>query len=269
MKARIYASFAAIILCTIMMINLSVPSKASDLLTVTEVIQISDTQLIIRFSKPIAFNLLGSNRGPYIALRVVDANNILQYSDNSQPLQFQGKICFTDSEHDTILFAYDDGVNNITSLQRFEGDLVNYAGKGYTLKLAIEEVPFDQTNPSRDGLIDNITTVDGTQKLTANLVGGWDGQYSSIAKDFSIKTDKVSYEDVGIPDSFDYGTVLSIKKEPTQSETDSPESSKNDISDTKNSFMPAAILIASVAFSALLIGFVLLGGKKRKRGEKK
>ena len=268
MKARIYAFFTAIILCTVMMTTLSSVSKTPDLLTVTEVTQISDTQLIIRFSKPVAFNLLGSNRGPYIALRVVDTNNRLQYSDTSQPLQFQGKICFTDSAHDTVLFVYDDGVNNITSLQQFEGDLAKYAEKGYTLKLAIEEVPFDQTNPSRDGLIDNITTADGTRKLTANLVGGWDGQYSSITRDFSIITDKTAYEDISIPDHFNYGTVLSIRKDPSQHETDSPESSKN-ISETKSSFMPAAILTASFVFSVLLISAVLFSTKKRKREEKK
>lgn len=211
MRTAISVFLSVMILCTAVMTGVSAADNTPALLTVTDVLMINDSQLIIRFSEPAAFNLLGKNRGPYIALRVVDANNRLQYAGGTVPLQYRGRLCFTDSAHDTVLFTYDDGVNDIVSLLRFEGDLAPFAGRGYELKLAIEEVPFDQSSPSRDGLIDNITTADGKTKLSANLVGNWDGQYCEIKEDRSISVDSGSFEDITDPDGFDYGKVLSVK----------------------------------------------------------
>ena len=147
MRIAISVFLSVMILCTAVMTGVSAADNTPALLTVTDVLMINDSQLIIRFSEPAAFNLLGKNRGPYIALRVVDANNRLQYAGGTVPLQYRGRLCFTDSAHDTVLFTYDDGVNDIVSLLRFEGDLAPFAGRGYELKLAIEEVPFDQSSP--------------------------------------------------------------------------------------------------------------------------
>ena len=149
MRIAISVFLSVMILCTAVMTGVSAADNTPALLTVTDVLMINDSQLIIRFSEPAAFNLLGKNRGPYIALRVVDANNRLQYAGGTVPLQYRGRLCFTDSAHDTVLFTYDDGVNDIVSLLRFEGDLAPFAGRGYELKLAIEEVPFDQSSPPR------------------------------------------------------------------------------------------------------------------------
>lgn len=267
MRIAISVFLSVMILCTAVMTGVSAADNTPALLTVTDVLMINDSQLIIRFSEPAAFNLLGKNRGPYIALRVVDADNRLQYAGGTVPLQYRGRLCFTDSAHDTVLFTYDDGVNDIVSLLRFEGDLAPFAGRGYELKLAIEEVPFDQSSPSRDGLIDNITTADGKTKLSANLVGNWDGQYCEIKEDRSISVDSGSFEDITDPDGFDYGKVLSVKSGNGSGSASvtavTPDGTK------KNSILPVAVLAGCAVFSALLVGLALSGRKKHNGGERK
>ena len=113
-------------LCLCFFLFASIPVLANKELTVTECIQISDTELIIKFSEPVAVNLHDTNRGPWIALRIVDGGHVLQY-DGANPLQYQGECSFVGSSHDIILFKYgSEGVLTSTDVINFQNGIDKY-----------------------------------------------------------------------------------------------------------------------------------------------
>ncbi len=199
---RIIAAFiAALLLC----INVFCAADLQSQLSVTRCVQISDSQLLIEFSQPVAINLNGTNRGPWIALRVVDRENTLQYVDG-QPLQYQGDCRFVGSTHDVIIFEYD----NATDIINFKGDYEKFYAEDLKVKMCIEEVPFN-SEEFDDELLDNVTTADGSIRLGgANGQPGWDGVYTEIEKDFDHKIDSTSLEPLTGIDNFEYGKVLAV-----------------------------------------------------------
>lgn len=215
MARRIMTTILATVM-TLLAMCMAAPEVAAEeetkLLTVEDCVQISDTQIIVKFSEPIAVNLLDSNRGPWIALRIVDTGNNLQY-DGAAPLQYQGATSFVGEEHDTMLFELGRGLTyTANDIINFQGDFAKYYRDGLEVDLCIEEVPYDQTKACHDGYIDNVTTLDGETRLWANAPYGWDGMYCSIRVDYSYELDTSSTESLSVIDDFDYGTILSVEE---------------------------------------------------------
>lgn len=215
MTKRIITTILAIVM-TLLALCIAAPGVAAEdeqkFLTVEDCVQISDTQIIVKFSEPIAVNLHDSNRGPWVALRIVNTQNILQY-DETMALQYQGNCSFVGEEHDTMLFEYgSEKTVTISDIVNFRGDYAQYYKEGLNVDLCIEEVPYDQTKAAHDGFLDNITTLDGETRLWGNAPYGWDGVYMPIRVDYDYEIDLSNIEPLSIIDDFDYGTILSIEE---------------------------------------------------------
>lgn len=220
--------------------------EGSPVLYVEECVQISDTQIIIKFSEPIAINMHKSNRGPYIALRIVNDANELQWSGES-PLQWDGPCYFVGSKHDTLLMEYGTADTlNVTDVLSFDKDVAKFYKEGLKVKLCIEEVPYDQTQAFVcDGLIDNITTTDGKTRLWSNTPRGWDGVYSYVYRDFDYEIDLSKLEPTSKVDDFDYGDKVMFVVESPE-----PEIVTEVIEEKQNS--PITVI-------AILVGGAIIG----------
>lgn len=206
----------AVILTAIILVCLPATvclAAEEDTLYVEDVVLINDTQLIIKFNQPIAINLNGDNRGPWIALRIVDnEDNYLYSDDNSFVLQWTCDTRFADENHDIILLTYDMGEEgNMLDFVNFTGYFEQFKTDDRHNRLCIEEVPFDQTVASNDGLLDNVTTTDGKILMTATKPGGWDGSYFDIRVDYDYEIDLSNTQDLKESTTqIEYGTVLSL-----------------------------------------------------------
>ncbi len=250
--------------CLALMLLLTVCVYADeDKLTLDRAIQISDTQIVLEFSAPIAINLERSNRGPYTALRLVEGESTLQW-EGGQPLQATGNMVFLDEKHDRVLWTITEqlfGCTNATEVISFANGLEVYKDKGWTVKFCMEEVPYQEDEGLGDGLLCNVTTADGSLHLTANRPEGWDGMYAPIEKDFEYPVDLSKTESV-IPekkDDFKF-TLLTYDapSEPeTQDETEAEEKNFN-TGAVIGSCAGGAVVIAAIIFLA-----VKKGGKKK------
>ena len=190
-----------LVFCLAVSAAFAAPVQAETPLTMTRAVLINDYQVILEFSEPVAFNLNGSNSGPWISVRVVsDNNNTLIWDgqpDTGTALQWGGSVSFVDETHNRLLFTIVPdkfGVNHISDILHFSGGLAPYSE--HLVRMCIEEVPFDQSVPANDGYIDNITTLDGKTMLTANNPDGWCGVYLPLEYDSGYEIDLAKIEPV-------------------------------------------------------------------------
>ena len=152
--------------------------------TITNVTAVGVNQLKVVFSGPV--EIIGT---PYMGLRIVDDNNILQWTgdpdaEGSQPLQWGSEYVweYTDDSHTSIVVAL-GGVNpfgeaTINDIINRTGDAAIYAQ--YKTMFCIEEIWTDGVNAQR-GRIDNIKTTNNVY-LYANMPHpvGNDGIYAPV-----------------------------------------------------------------------------------------
>lgn len=141
---------------------------------------ISSTKLLIQFTEPVEFS--GS---PYMALRIVDDNNNLQWrgepeAEGSAPMQLDGAWEFANKKHDSIIWKAGSGVvSHINEFIERKGAFADFAE--YKTMFCIEEIPTTDAGNLEPGLIDNITGKTSGSGLYANKPSlGRDGVYADV-----------------------------------------------------------------------------------------
>ena len=266
---RIITTILSMIICLSALLIAAPTALAAknDLLLVEDVVLVDDAHLIVKFNKPVAFNIKGDNRGPWIALRIVDdANNYLVADNGSMVLQWTCLTEFTDDKHDTLVMTYDLDGSTMKDFVNFGGLWREHYKEGRHARLCIEEVPYNQAEPAYDGFIDNITTLDGKTRMWANKPGGWDGSYFDIRTDYNYKIDLSNKQALRKIDDFDYGTVLAagtLTAEESKTETETKVVTETVV---KNNPLHTGIIIGvgAVAGAALAVVLGLVIGKAGK-----
>lgn len=226
-KKRVAA--VLLMVCVLALFPLTKPAAAADTLTLDRAVAINDNQIVLEFSEPIAVNLNGSNRGPWCALRIVGDNDTLVWSggveNSGTALQFPGTMMFVDSKHDKIIWTITPGgvygADCVTDVLNFEGDLASFSDNA--VKFGIEEVPFDQSIDSVNGLLDNVTTTDGKTYLSATRQVGWEAAYVDVEVDSSYtvdlsQTELIDNETSQTDTNADISPILSVRPYNVQEE---------------------------------------------------
>ena len=191
--------------------------------TITSVTAVGANQLKVVFSGPV--EIIGT---PYMGLRIVDDNNVLQWTgdadaEDSQPLQWGSEYVweYTDNSHTSIVVTL-GGVNpfgeaTINDIINRTGDAAKYAQ--YKTMFCIEEIWTGGVNAQR-GRIDNVKTANNVY-LYANMPHsiGYDGIYVPVTAggdgilypEFSLKRAVAASDTVLILEFTKPVTVTEIK----------------------------------------------------------
>ncbi len=195
----------ALVLACGLLLSLPFAAQAedSDFLTLDRVVQISDTEMILEFSEPVVLNKFQVNRGPYGALRYVNASNavgyaINQYNVNGDPLQWEGQYMYINEDHSKLLWRITTnrlGCNTISEIVNISHpDALRSIEKNkLELRFVLEEVPYDQKGITADGKIDNVTTEDGSKYLLPNKPSGWESCIMEVVRDFNYPLDRSKF----------------------------------------------------------------------------
>jgi len=187
----------AALLCTALFAAMLIPAagaavNANDNLTLDGVVQINERQLVLEFSAPVAVNMHRQNHGPFMALRVVDDNQDLQWDGEigtGIPMHYDGYWDFVDNARDRIIWTFNPnnifGTRTIDEVLNFEGVLADWSH--FRIMFCVEEIPYNGSEGAGNGTINNVTTLDGAVELKASRVkpGWWDGVYIDIERDFN------------------------------------------------------------------------------------
>ncbi len=219
-KLRFIFTFILILGLLALIPKAPVSAQEDRTLTVDRVVQISDYDIVIEFSEPIAFNLHdSSSRGPWVSLRIVNAGMVIQFDsgmvDIGNALQWMGSLAFTDETHDKLIFSIEPstfGVKNINDITSFKGELAKFRA-GNQVHFVIEEICFRQDIPFSNGCLDNITTADGEVYLWGNRhsPGTYDAVSLPIEVDYTYQVDMTKLESIAAAANTDENILTVIK----------------------------------------------------------
>lgn len=227
------------------------PAGAADAVTVKNMILVSDNEIVVEFSEPVKIE------APFMALRLVDGNDILQKDAEENWLQFEGYWDFIDETHDKIIWTmYEDNafeLPTIASVLAYEGALADY--KDFTVKFTIEELAEGQV---ANGSIDNVTNMDGTVKLSSDpIVRDWndvvqfelerDYEYLNAAPEPSSQEESSANSAVS-----QSGGTMSVDG----MESSQPEAVTSQPADAAPSYLITALVVMSVV--TILEGIVII-----------
>jgi len=213
-----------IILSAILLFSCVGTVQAEPVLTMDRAIMINDTQVVMEFSEPVAINLHGNNDGPFAAIRLVNNKNFLQKSTDGQDLYLQwlGTLEYLDDKKDRLLFTIGFsrlGANAVADVYSFKGELAEY--RDLYCCMCLEEKPYDVFTPAYNGLIENVTSLDGKRQLCANTAMSADGIYLRLEKDYEYDYDPslvMSLKERAVSVSIEAGTgqeiSVKIKNDP-------------------------------------------------------
>ena len=165
-------------------------------LTLDRAVAISDTQIILEFSEPIAINKFDSNYGPYISVRLVNSSGgVVRIMDDKSPyygtyLQWTGNTQYVDRKHDRVLFTMFGsvfGVDTLSGIMNYDGMLSEFSE--YKVAIVVEEVPYDTAGHYGDNQVCNITTRDGEICLTPTRHTGYESCVLPIEVNYGYKVD--------------------------------------------------------------------------------
>jgi hypothetical protein len=167
--------------------------------TLNRVILVSDTQLIMEFSEPIAVSLKEAS-DPYVAVRVVKPGqgSPQKADDGATNLQWAISLKYLDAKHDRLLGTLAGtalGVSNISDIINWKGALAAYADRGWEVRLVVEEKN-ESGDGGNDGKVCNITNVDGSVMLTGVQSSGYESARMEIIEDRSYSFDASKAEPV-------------------------------------------------------------------------
>lgn len=164
--------------------DMTLAYKPGKLVSKTEVI--SDTQIRVSFSQPV---ILEKERAPFMAIRMIDKEGNLMWSGKenlSQPYQWSGTWEWEDETHQAFIWTMTQtnlGASTIYDLANWKGVLQKYKEEG-TWMFVIEELDKGDYKVGRhNGLVDNVTTKDGTIHLLSTYSKGYDGILTSLNVD--------------------------------------------------------------------------------------
>lgn len=211
---------------------ISLPCAAQEYLTLDRVVRVSNTEMVLEFSRPVMLNKnqpAGVNVTPFFGLRWQSKSGEAQYLKNekgenisSEVLQWAGKVQYLDDEHDRLLWTItDDSYHCNTIGEVMGGGLVASVieERDLVLKFVVQETPFDRSKPIADGKMDNITTEDGEIYLFPNTPSGWERCIMDFETDYSYPIDRDLIRDL---DSAGQDWDFSILAQGKGSKTEDP-----------------------------------------------
>lgn len=177
----------------------ALPVCAQEELSLTRAVQVSDTQLVLEFSEPIAVSLNESVE-PWVSIRAVKPGqgNPQRADDGATYLQWQVSLMYLDAKHDRLLGTLSGsalGMESISDILGWKGALAPYADRGWEMQLVVEEKN-DSGDGGNDGKVCNITTPDGATKLTAVQSGGYESARMPITVDLGYALDLTKVEPI-------------------------------------------------------------------------
>ncbi len=198
MKRLKHMVLCALVLAFSLSLALTANAQETDFLTLERVVQISDYEVVIEFSVPIAIKLADSTiNGPFVCIRMFSGDDDVLWdaqADPVIPVQWELKLEFVDQNRDRLLGTLSSTVYNVDTIN----DITGYKGtlsrfsENYTPKFCVEEIPYDTNFPYNDGFLDNITTLDGERHLLATRPQGLDGALAVIERDYSYEIDRTA-----------------------------------------------------------------------------
>ena len=249
-----------------MLLSLTVSVSASEPLTLDRAVQVSDTEIVLEFSEPVAFNFNYKNSGPFTAIRLVQGANDDLMWENGNPLHISGYMSYLDSKHDRVLWTVTGALGNnmtVTDVLACKNDLAKYAG--VTMKFCIEEIPYYDGVGLSDAHICNVTNADGTVELTASRPIGWDGVYVPIDVDFDYKYDLNECQplDVNEEDGFDI-SVMSIEEAKEKGIIKEKEVIIKETKTGPNKLIIFGVLGGAAVITAVIVTVAAFAGRKKK-----
>ncbi len=250
-------------------------AEDSDFLTLDRVVQISDTELILEFSEPVVLNKFQSNRGPFGAIRYVDAYSAVgyavnKYNVNGDALQWNGQYSYINEDHSKLLWTMTMnrlGCNTISQVANITNeDAVRSIEKNkLTLCFVLEEVPFDTKALAADGKIDNVTTEDGSKYLIPNKPNGWESCIMEIVPDFNYPIDRSQFVGVSsAAQNWDFDVIFKGDG-PAVEETVEPD--VEIVKVLKNDPKTIALIFGADLVVAILAAVVVILVLKKKKGK--
>ncbi len=241
-------------------------------LTIKRAVMVNDTQIVVEFSEPIAVNKFETNRGPYIAIRLVNsAGGVQKVNDDKSPhygtyLQWTGLVQYVDSKHDRLLITLQTEVMGISTMS----DILNYKGlladyKQFPVVFTLEEVPYNTAEHYTDGYICNVTTQDGDVYLSATRHQGYESCNIPIENGYGYAVDlsapESTVEKKEIIMDFDYPLVTLADEVPID---EGPNENSADKVLKNDPMITMVILGGGGLICAALIVFAIIIGKRRK-----
>ena len=241
-------------------------------LKIERAVLINDTQVVIEFSEPIAFNFHQKNRGPHIAIRLIDSHGYMikhtrcEVTDAyyNRNMQWNGSHQFVDDQHDRIIWTIADGnlgMKNIKEILNMSGRLEPYKGKNRVV-IVIEEVPYDTNVTYTDNAICNVTTDDGKHYLTPLMPAGWERTNTPLTIDYTYHVMPSKFESVERDANMPNPLSMGDGRFELESETKVDESGPNLVVKNNPAIATGIIIGGIVLASAMAIVIVWL--KKRK-----
>ena len=273
MKAfRLFIALALV--CGLLIgLPLSAQAKPDDLLTLDRVIQVSDTEIVLEFSEPVALNKFLTNRGPYAAIRWVNTSNgvgytLNEYGVNGDAMQWTGDLSYIGDDHSKLLWKINTsrlGCSTIEQARQINtADALRSIEKNkLRLRFVLEEVPYDEKALAADGKVINVTNKDGDKYLFPTQPNGWESCILDIEKNYNYPLDRSSIRGVNSSSQnwdFDviwHGEGLAVE----ETETESVEVIRELQNDPKT---VALIFGADLLIAIVAIIVVVLIKKKRK-----
>ncbi len=241
---------------------------AEEYVTATRAIQVSDTEIVIEFSEPIAIDFHQEGSGPWISVRLMNASDVVQYhgeGDSRTAMQWAAAgIEFLDDNRDRLLYTIRSGafgVETINDVTGFRGVLAQYKDM-YKVRLSVEEKPYDTSKHRSDGFVCNISSLDGTKPMLATVPRGYDATCLDIVRNYNYEFDRTKCFPIDAPSDDAIGMIVGatpIEKEEDPVDIRYEEVVKND---------PVYILIWLGAAVALALVLILLLPRFFKKGEK-
>ncbi len=191
-------TFRAIAIMLVCLLIMPICVSANSGITLDRAIAISETQIVLEFSEPVAFNYTYQNAGPYTAIRLVNGSDALIWNE-SIPMQATGSMSYLDSKHDRVLWTISEkmgGTSDITEIVNFGAELGAYYDGYNAIKFCIEEMPYYDGECWNDSLICNVSSADGNRYLEASLPNSYDGVYVPIEVDFEYIDSLSTVEDL-------------------------------------------------------------------------
>lgn len=239
------------VVCVLLMLC-ALPVQAQPVLTMDRAVMVNDTQIILEFSEPVAINLLGASSGPFAAVRLVNNKNMIQTSrdEQAQNLQWLGTLEYVDEKKDRLIFTVGFsrlGVDTVSDVYNRAGALADY--RDLYCCMCLEEVAFDSSVSAYNGLIENVTSLDGKRLLCANTVS-WDGIYVRLEKDYEY--------------DYDPGAALSITDRTVSADMVLGTVEQEPVLPVRNDSAVVAVILGAGVLLAVLLSVIVVAVVRRK-----
>ena len=244
---------------------------ADDYLTLNRAVQINDKEILLEFSEPVELNKFQKNRGPYCAIRYVDAGwnvgyALNEYNVTGDALQWNGTLTLVGDGSKAIWQMYTPGRLGCLSINEVRNithpDAIRSIEKNkLKLVFCLEEVPYNTLVFAADGKVINVTSKDGQRYLSPDFPRGWEKCVQDIEVDYSYKFDRNSI--VAGVQNYDFDVMWHGEGLPVEETVTAPVEIQQVLQN--NPMTIALIFGADLVVVALAVLAVVLTKKKERR----